>query len=160
MKTGSSRNPFWLERDKRQNRKKQQVNGRREDVLKDWYGPELAREEIVAHQRPCKAAGDYVEWVVEDIGKYVPADLDRIREAWRELVGDAIAAKATPVAVKYEVLHVEVAHSTWLYVLASEHKANILKRVQEISDTVKDVKFVPAGRAYRRRSKRGEEDKN
>lgn len=144
--------PYWL--DQRDNRQRshfgRQPSGRergREDVVRDWYGDQLADAEIAARQAPAVCVKDGVEEVLKRLGLFRNLLLEDLRAQWESLVGKDIARRATPVAIYGSRLDIEVFESSWLYILDSMHKKAILAKVgAETDGKISEIRFVAGGR--------------
>jgi len=123
----------------------------RERLLKLWFGEEEGRNEILAHQSGPRSSGEVIDEVMSGLGLEWMAVLDRIGEAWQELVGPDIAKCSRPAALYGDRLDIEVSNSSWMYVLETMHKEAIRQRVEEFTDgKVLKVRLVPIGRRGRR----------
>mgnify|MGYP006300072973 CR=1 FL=1 len=125
---------------------------RREEVIRDWLGPEEARNFILNHQRQAEHIGEVLGDVLSSIGMRRQALLEKLMDKWPELVGDDIAKKSMPCRLMAQRLDVEVENPSWLYILRTTHAASILARVQKFSEgAISEIRFVPAGRHARGR---------
>lgn len=115
--------------------------------MADWYGTRRGILEA-AQKRQLKSAAGLVDSVLKDAGLERLGRLDRLRAAWPEIVGADIARQSCPAALNNGVLCVEVANSTWRYVLATERNGEVLRRVLDsgVTEGVRSVRFVPPGR--------------
>lgn len=82
-----------------------------------------------------------------------------IFDRWPEVVGDLLAKKCLPVAVRKGVLVVQVADSVWMQELQMQ-KMEILERIRELvgADTVEDIRWTIRGDAahFKREKRRSE----
>jgi predicted nucleic acid-binding Zn ribbon protein len=109
----------------------------------------LAPAEIIAHQRPAVHVGETVDTWLKRFGMGRQAALERLRDAWSEVVGPDLARYCAPVALHGTRLDVEADSSSWLYELRTVHADEILARVGRASEgLIKAVRFVPRGRRY------------
>jgi hypothetical protein len=136
--THSARGPTALER-------------RREQTLAEWYGAELASAEIGLHRAEPRLVGDLMDAALRRLRHGDDCGLERVRELWPALVGPDIARRAVPVTLRDRVLTVEVANSTWRYVLEREHRQRLRDRLAEATaGAVAEICFVPPGRTVTR----------
>ncbi len=120
---------------------------RRESLLCDWYGPDAARAEILAHQTAAKPVGDVVARVLQGFGMEGAGILGDLQEGWGKLVGADMARHTEPAAVQGTRLIIEVSDSTWLYVLERQHRKVIESKVREFTGgKIAEIRFLTAGR--------------
>ncbi len=149
---GAAQAECWLDRGANRRRthfgrRPNPVERRREAALKDWYGPDEARLQITARQRPARPITGVVDQVLARVNTPEIALLNRLRSGWPELVGADIARHTAPVGVWRATLDVEVTDATWLFVLQREHAAALNERVAEATTgAIRRVRLVPAGR--------------
>lgn len=147
----------WLDRKERREsyrfgRHPSTKERRREGVIRDWLGPEEARNFILNHQRQAEHISEVLGDVLSSIGMRRQAMLEDLRDKWPELVGDDIAGNSMPCRLMAQRLEIEVENPSWLYILRTTHAASILARVQTFSeDAINEIRFVPAGRHARRK---------
>ena len=119
----------------------------RESLMRDWFGAVMGANEVMAHQRPSQPIDKVVGNVLASFGMREMLLLDRVRIEWPELVGGDVAKYAWPAALQGRTLQVEVANSTWRYVLEREHKGAILLKIKnQYEGKIDKVRFVPPGR--------------
>lgn len=124
----------------------------REQLLKDWFGEDLGRLEIVERQRPAEHVSGALDEVFRKFGMHSQVLIHDIQAKWAELVGADIAAQSAPIQIRGNRLLVEVVNSSWMYVLNTMHRQDICTRVRDFTDgSVNNVTFVPPGRHYERR---------
>ena len=141
----------WLER--RTNRQRTHFSRRpslserrREQLVRDWYGGEIARLEILAHQPAARPVSSVLGGVFAKIGKKDVLLLGELCSGWPDLVGPDVAANTRPVAVRGDVLTIEVASASWLYVLQHERNDQIAEKVQAFtSGRITLVRMLPQG---------------
>ena len=164
MKTDSNDNPpddpHWL--DRRDNRSRTHFGRRRsrreaarEGLLRDWYGAERGRLEVMARQGSARSIGEALPKVLGMFGLRGDFELTELQEKWPELVGEDIARHAGPVAYRRGTVLIEVWDSSWLFALESLHKQSILGAVQSVLPRSVGLRFVPAGRRPRGPTGRG-----
>ncbi len=143
---------FWLDHRDRRNRSHSwrypsPRERRREQVMRDWFGPDVAAGEIRSHQRPAVALGNSLDSLMRELGRGREVLLEELRDHWSELVGVEVARRTQPLRLFQDCLDVEVSHSTWLYELQTRLGAGLTERVAEFSKgRVCRLRFVPAGR--------------
>ncbi len=93
-------------------------------------------------------AGDLVNSLLEKHRVCGGLRESRAVQAWPELVGERVAARSWPAAIKNRVLLVVVADSSWQYQLAYL-KTEIVAKVNALAgpDLITDVRFELSGRA-------------
>lgn len=149
---GPKPDPNWLDRSRNSGRthfrrRASKLERAREDALREWMGPGLARTEILAHQHGAVSAGAVLGQILAELHVGPPAALHELQQGWEKLVGPDVARRSFPAALQGERLIVEVRDSTWLYVLERVQKPGILAKVQALTNgQVKDIRFVAAGR--------------
>lgn len=142
----------WMDRCVHRNgthygRRPSRREARREELLRDWHGPEKGKLEILEHQSSARGIRDLLREMLVEFDKDEAFLLDRFQAEWPELVGREIARYSCPAAVRDGVLCIETSDASWQYVLASEHKAEITRRVRNFSrKKIRSIYFVPAGR--------------
>jgi hypothetical protein len=142
----------WLER--RDNRNRSHEGRRlsrreqeREALLRDWFGPDLARGAILEHQRDAESAAEILARVLPRLDRGPGLLLSDLRAAWEKLVGADAAQRSQPAAIQGSRLEIEVRDSTWLYMLEQFHKRQIVERVRaHTAGAVTEVRFVAVGR--------------
>ena len=120
---------------------------RREQVLREWLGRDLAVEEFSQLRPPPRMLGEVLPEVMASMGMQQADRLSRLRDQWVEIVGADVARDTQPCTVRYRVLLVEVSNPTWLFVLNGQHRTQIRQRLETLfPGEFKDVRFVPPGR--------------
>lgn len=144
--------PFWLDHRDRQARTHfwrwpSRRERRREELLRDWFGPDLAGGEIQSRRRPATPLEQSVDALMCELGKGYQVLLEQIRDHWPELAGADIARQARPLRVYQGCLEIEVVNSMWLYELQTRMKLPLTERLAEFTNRkVDSLRFVPAGR--------------
>ncbi len=119
----------------------------REALLQDWYGPEFAANEIIAHQSKAKGINEILPAIFSEIGMEEAALLEDLISSWQQLVGIDVAKQTSPVALQRGVLIVEVANATWRYILEREYRSKMTERVQDFSGgKIRNIRLSPPGR--------------
>ena len=60
-----------------------------------------------------RPVGDALARISRELGTPEPSQLERIRDSWAELVGDALAAHSTPLHLRDGVLRITVDDPAW-----------------------------------------------
>ncbi len=111
----------------------------RSHILSDWRG--LPQKE----PRPdrTKAVGDSIKEVLLKLGLKERLTESEIIAAWKEIVGDFIAAHSVPSRLRDGVLYVQVIQSTVHYELDRVWKVDIIKKLKARfgARTIREVKF-------------------
>ncbi len=87
------------------------------------------------------------------LGRFADDDLnllEKLRNSWKELLGENLAAEVSPVDLKDGVLILEVNNPAWMYVFERQHKPKIKKILLEAGNgAIGDLRFVQRGRFSR-----------
>lgn len=108
-------------------------------VISEWRGlPDPPRKP----DRTTSAA-DVIGGVMKSLGLGERLRQEQVLGAWRELVGDFIAANATPARLDRGTLYVRVLQSTMHYELDRVWKTKILAKFKERfgARAVRDIRF-------------------
>jgi predicted nucleic acid-binding Zn ribbon protein len=86
--------------------------------------------------------GDILKQVIKTIDTKTHGAREEIVNAWHKAIEPGAVAHTRPVAIKKDILTVEVDSSTWLYVLSLKKK-NILEAMKKTLGNAKieDIKF-------------------
>jgi len=115
--------------------------------MKAWYGDGEGTLEIAARQTPGKHISETIGDLLASFGMKESILLERLRDAWPDIVTPDVARACTPVALRNETLLIEVEHVSWLSTLRQEHAATVSARVCEFAEgKVSGIRFVPGGR--------------
>ena len=89
------------------------------------------------------AAADLVRKVLEAAGAADGIDEQRLKEAWRSLAGEAVAAHCQPVAFRKGLVELRVLQPAMKFHL-EQMKPHLLLRLRELlgDDRVRGVRFV------------------
>jgi len=117
-------------------------------VLKDWYGEERGRVEMVNYCPESQAVGELVEGLMS---KAVSADclkLFAIKDRWLEFVGVQLSKYSEPVSHKDGWLEVVVSHPAWIREMQGPVKKTIIANINRAmgENFCRDIRFVPGGR--------------
>lgn len=149
---GSRKQPDWMDRAANRRRTHQarrpsRAERQREAAFLDWYGPESAPAEIAALRHAPRGIAEVLNEVLSGIGLGDVVVLENVQAVWSGIVGPDVARHTRPVAFSAGTLMVEVANSTWRYILEREHAARIRADLGRQTDgAVRLVRFVPPGR--------------
>ena len=92
--------------------------------------------------------GELLDDALRGLGSADVLRLERVRALWPALAGADVARRAQPVALREQVLTIEVANATWRYVLEREHRDGLCRKLREATaGEVAEIRFVPPGRA-------------
>lgn len=107
-------------------------------ALEEWRGLPEKREE-----KPLVAVGDAVQALVARLGLRERINEADILAAWKDIVGDFLAAHSRPARLAKGVLHVEVLQPSVRYELDRTWRPEILKKLQDRfgKKTVKDIRL-------------------
>jgi len=111
----------------------------RRRVLQEWRG---LPEEPVPRER-CIHASDALKKLLRKLGLTERLNEQEIRSAWREIVGDFLAAHSVPVSVRDGVLVVQVIQPAVRYELDRSWKRDIVRKLQARfgAKAVREVSF-------------------
>ncbi|MBN2642625.1 MAG: DUF721 domain-containing protein [Victivallales bacterium] len=117
-------------------------------ILKDWYGEEHGRAEMLAYCPPAEKIGDLLDNIINKAMSEELGLLFKLKENWHELVGDQLAKVSNPVAVRDHIVEVEVSHPAWHMEMKGPIKKNIVKKIQAEygAELCSDIRIVAAGR--------------
>lgn len=117
-------------------------------ILKDWYGEERGRAEMLAYCPPAEKIGDLLDEVINKAMTEELGLLFKLKEDWQELVGDQLAKVSSPVAVRDRIVEVEVSHPAWHIEMKGPVKKNIVKKIHAKygAELCLDIRIVAAGR--------------
>ncbi|UDQ97831.1 DUF721 domain-containing protein [Lentisphaerota bacterium WC36G] len=120
-------------------------------VLNDWYGTERSSVEMASHSPKTIHIKALLEDVAKQAVSWQTSLLIKLQNNWEKIVGKQIANIASPVAIRYHVVYIEVTHSAWLNELSGEIKDKILHNVIKVcgEKNCDDIKFVPQGRRFK-----------
>ncbi|HOG51718.1 MAG TPA: DciA family protein [Lentisphaeria bacterium] len=118
----------------------------REQALADWVG-EDRRPGVFADLRPeAKNAADLVQDVLNSFKNPDLVLLEKIQDAWTELVGADNARYSQPTRIYKGRLYVEVPDSSWLFMFKTQRQADISARVASFTqNAITGVQFIPPG---------------
>lgn len=108
-------------------------------VLREWRG---ASEPLDLNAR-VSLASEWVNGIMESLGVRGGLSEEKVKKAWRELAGDAIARQAEPVSLRRGCLTLKVLQPAMRFHL-EQLKGALLKRLQEElgADQVKSLRLV------------------
>ena len=111
----------------------------RRRVLEEWRG---LPENPVARERSVTVS-DALKKLLRKLGLSERLNEQEIRSAWREIVGDFLAAHSLPVSVRDGILTVQVIQPAVRYELDRSWKRDILRKLQARfgAKIVREVRF-------------------
>jgi len=95
-------------------------------ALAEWRG----LEEPFQEAKRCATVGDILQKVMPKLGLGERLDEQQITAAWKEIVGDFLAAHSLPVGLSGGVLSVQVVQPSVRYELDRTWKQEILAKLQ------------------------------
>ncbi len=120
---------------------------RREQALADWLGPERVPAVFADLRPPAQSLSGLVEELMLKIPQQEIFWLERLREAWPELLGEMNAQQSRPLSLRNGNLVIEVSNPTWRFVLERQKKIEIKAILQTfLQRELRSVRFVPPGR--------------
>lgn len=111
----------------------------RRRVLEDWRG----LPDIPDKPDRCVMAADALKKLLPKLGITERLNEKEVQDAWRDIVGEFLAAHSVPASMRDGVLLVQVLQPTVRYELDRTWKPEILKKLQARfgAKTVKEVRF-------------------
>ena len=88
-----------------------------------------------------KAIGDILPMVYKKLGLEERMSYTLLVTDWTEIVGDVIAQHSRPTGVANKCLMVEVDSPVWLNELNNFSRNDILRKVKEKNNRIKDIRF-------------------
>jgi len=123
----------------------------REQAMRDWYGPGEAGAVISSRRSPARHIAGTVDDVVRDLGLARDLLLEELVQNWVDVVGPDVARRSVPSEIQGKLLVVEVADSSWMFILKAQHRPHIISRLADFTGSrIRDVRFVPQGRIRRK----------
>ena len=140
---------YWGGQEDRRNSNYYRGNSKKENnrarLLKDLYGPDMARLELEAHQRPEEHISEVLEEIMAQARMGDRIQFSDLLNKWEELVGESVSTYCKPSAIKGKTLMIEVTHASAMHVLETYKKDEILKRIRSVCKDVLSVRFIPSG---------------
>ncbi len=144
--------PDWLTRKDREKytgdyRGPSQNEARREATLADWLGPERTHDVFAAFRPAPKTLASLIEQVMDRFPRQDIFWLDKLREAWPQLLGEMNAQQSKPLSFRDGILIIEVSNPTWRFVLERQQKIKIKDILQKfLQQEIRVMRFVAPGR--------------
>ncbi len=140
---------FKLNKDEENVRYTLKESRRIEELLKEWYGQDLAAKEIAAHRDNTEKMSDLIPALMKDLNLEQQSAFATIDSHWEILIGPGIATRIKPAFIKRKCLFLEANDSTSLYALSSSKMImdKLLEKVKELTDNyVVQIKVIQKGR--------------
>lgn len=142
-------NKYWGGQEDRRNSGFYRGNSKKENsrarLFNELYGPERARLEMEAHQRPEEHISASLAEILAQARMDDRVQFSDLLEKWPELVGESVSTYCSPTAIKGKTLLIEVTHASAMHVLETYKKSEILKRVRTVCTDVLSIRFIPSG---------------
>ncbi|NLF92306.1 MAG: DUF721 domain-containing protein [Oligosphaeraceae bacterium] len=144
--------PDWLSRQDRgrytgEYRGPSPREARRELALADWLGPERTHDVIASLRPPPQQVSSLVEQMMAKFPRQDIYWLERLREAWPQLLGEMNARQSRPLSLQNGTLIIEVSNPTWRFVLERQQKIKIKDILQDfLQQELRSLRFVAPGR--------------
>jgi predicted nucleic acid-binding Zn ribbon protein len=115
-------------------------------MLREWYGEETARNEILAYRPSAIPLSESIDKVMGELVSPADLKLMEIKEKWESVAGAQIANIATPLNVRGKLLYVEVKRSLWLRELRGPAGKMLMENIKKLCgpDFCNGIKFVPS----------------
>lgn len=118
----------------------------REDLLRDWLGPERSLEEITSLRSPARTVREVLDGVVRQLGLRAAEQVDTLARKWSEIMGADVAIQSRPIGCRNGILTVEVLDATWLFVLGRERQKEMLCRLADAGFAdIRGIRLIPVG---------------
>lgn len=117
-------------------------------ALRDWYGSERAKTEILPHLPGTVRLSEKIDKVMSAVISPSTLKLMELKEQWESIAGPQIAGIAAPQSIRNKVVYVEVSHSLWMAELRGSSKKILLEKINGVcgKDFCSDIRFIPTGR--------------
>jgi hypothetical protein len=118
-------------------------------MLEDWYGRDRAQAERIRFLPGAVPLTELVERIAKKALPYGMMEFGRIEDAWPQIAGAEISAKAKPFRLDGNKLLVEVSHPAWLsHFKSSGVRKALLDRMSAVlvDSPCKDIVFILQGR--------------
>ncbi len=123
----------------------------RYQLLRDWYGEEFAKGEMVAHTPGLVDINKLIQDECEQLCTPEVSAFIKLESNWSEIVGEQIALYANPVRLSNGVLFLEVRHSALIRELAPSLDLILARVIDTIgADNCKSIQLVAGGRQPRK----------
>lgn len=133
----SRRGPSWRER-------------RRETTLAEWLGPERIPDRFAELRPEPPPMAALIDHILEHSGQAESYLLERLRQEWPAIVGDANARFLLPCTLREGVLTIEVTHPTWMYAIRGDQRERLDAAIIAFAHgRLQRVNYVPRGRFSR-----------
>jgi predicted nucleic acid-binding Zn ribbon protein len=138
-------NDKWLKIRRSSKRKKY---NKLESILSEWYGKDIAKNEITAYLPKPIPIQDTLNKLMSETSVPEQGKLMRLQKEWSSLVGDQVGKISKPVSIKDGYLTIEVANSIWLMELKNYSGALIEEKVRSLCGKrfFKKLLFIPSGK--------------
>ena len=120
-------------------------------LLDAWYGREQGKAEKIRYLPNARKVSEVVESVMERALPPGTFDFLKVVDAWPQIAGAEISARATPFKLENGRLFVEISHPAWLVHFRSPQvKKALIAKVQDLigKPACYDIVFLPAGRMH------------
>ncbi len=132
-----------------QNKKRYYHHRVYQQVLKDWYGSERGRSEMLAYCPDVVGVDGLVDSILGNIVTEDQLNLFKLRDSWEKIAGIQLAKVCNPVSIKDGVIQVEVNHPAWIRELQGPLiSKRLIKNINNLfgENYCTGFRFVPAGR--------------
>ncbi len=117
-------------------------------LLRDWYGRDYAMTEMAAHTPQAVKIGGVLDGVLARAAGPDAVLTEKLRQAWPELLGPALAPQCGFVRFHGKIAVVEVVHPIWVVELNRMKRLLAAKMNTALGESrIADIRFIPAGRS-------------
>ena len=111
----------------------------RASVIAEWRGLPANKQRPDRWQSP----GDMLPKLMQQLGLSERLQESEVIDAWKQIVGEFIAAHSAPVALREGVLYVRVLQPALHYELEQVSKIDILRKLKQRfgGKTIRDIRF-------------------
>ena len=108
-------------------------------VIAEWRGLPVKKVRPDRWQAP----GDLLPRLMQQLGLHERLKESEVIDAWKQIVGDFIAAHSTPVSLRAGVLFVRVLQPSLHYQFEQVSKAEILRKLKQRFGTkiIREIRF-------------------
>ncbi|HBM16480.1 MAG TPA: hypothetical protein DD381_09105 [Lentisphaeria bacterium] len=117
-------------------------------LLKEWYGEERSKSEIVSYFPKVVSVKEVLSKIVSNENYHEIELLGKIQKSWTELVGQEISSNSKPLSLKDGNLTIQAKNNAWLAELKTFYGRIIETKILSAfkNSKLKKIYFVSAGK--------------